>query len=146
STHNPEDIVYFEPVYNKNTLNEKLLLEITHLGIKVQQLFTYDSVIKSYSLGEFDQVINQVIEGYYNLLNNNPNKFIVIEGFDPACYSLSLDINHNITFAKNLNAPVLIMINALNDYTSEVITRTNSVCRTIKLYGLSIAGIIINNL
>ncbi|MGE9516303.1 MAG: phosphate acetyltransferase [Solitalea-like symbiont of Tyrophagus putrescentiae] len=146
STHTPEDIVYFEPVYNKHTLNEKLLLEITHLGIKVEQLFTYDSVIKSYSLGEFDEVINQVIEGYHSVLDNNPNKFIVIEGFDPACYSLSLDINHNITFAKNLNAPVLIMINALNDYTNEVITRTNSVCRTIKLYGLSIAGVIINNL
>jgi phosphate acetyltransferase len=82
--------------------------------------FTRDQVLRYRSEGNMAHVIDTIIQKFKQLEKNND--FVVVEGTDFMGEGLTFEFDANISIAKNLGIPVILVIKGDNNSPDEVAT------------------------
>ncbi len=109
------EIGYFKPIINHSPQEKKdvhIETIITHFGLPVRYedtfAFTREQAMKLAEEENTDELIDTIIRKYKQL--EEKYDFIVVEGSDFLGGGVAFEFNANVSFAKNLGAPVIIVI------------------------------------
>ncbi len=110
-------VAFFKPIiHSKNIQNEDITFMLKKYNLNITYEDTYgfdiDYVEKMIANSNLQEVINTLIEKFKKL--ENSYDFVLIEGIHRSFISSSIDFDLNIEIAKNLNSPILNIINAKN--------------------------------
>ena len=105
---------YFRPVINDNHTSEidnhtKTAIDFFELGLKYEDCYAYKQSEILQLLGEekIDEVLNTVIDKYKKL--EEEFDYVLVEGSDFSGEGVFAEMDVNLTIAKNLGLPVLIV-------------------------------------
>ncbi|HPH23521.1 MAG TPA: phosphate acetyltransferase [Chitinophagaceae bacterium] len=118
-------IAYFKPVINEPSHKGKdihIKTIATHFGLTIPYedmfSFTRDEVLQHRSNGNTDFVIDTIITKYKKL--EETHDFILVEGTDFMGDGLAFEFDANISIAKNLGIPALLIMNANGDDVEDI--------------------------
>lgn len=109
-----EKIAYFKPVVStqRTQIDTHLDTIARHFELKTPYnemfAFTRDEVVKYQNAGKESYIIDTVIEKFKKL--QEQNDFVVVEGTDFMGGTTNLEFDGNISIAKNLGLPVVLII------------------------------------
>ncbi|MBY0479791.1 MAG: phosphate acetyltransferase [Chitinophagaceae bacterium] len=143
-----EKLAYFKPIIS-STGEER----DNHLDTMIRQFglstpyedmyaFTREEVIKHRNEGNEAFMIDKIIEKFKKLQESN--EFVVVEGADFMGRSTNLEFDDNITIAKNLGIPVVLIVKGEGKSEEEI---ANTAVSTFKLFldeGVQILTVIVN--
>lgn len=143
-----EKLAYFKPIIS-STGEER----DNHLDTMIRQFglstpyedmyaFTREEVIKHRNEGNEAFMIDKIIEKFKKLQESN--EFVVVEGADFMGRSTNLEFDDNITIAKNLGIPVILIVKGEGKSEEEI---ANTAVSTFKLFldeGVQILTVIVN--
>jgi phosphate acetyltransferase len=119
-------IGYFKPIVNYPPQERKdvhIETLIRHFGLPMRYedtfAFTREEVMHLAETGNTDELIDTIIRKYKSLEENHD--FVIVEGSDFLGGGVAFEFNANVSFAKNLGAPVLIVISGEGKTTAQVI-------------------------
>jgi len=105
---------YFRPVINDNTPSgldnhTQTAISFFNLDITYEDCFAYSQseILKLIAKGNFDEIINTIIDKYKRL--EKLYDYVLVEGSDFSGEGGITELDLNLTIAKNLNIPVLIV-------------------------------------
>ncbi len=108
-------IGYFKPIVNYPPQEKKdvhIETLIRHFGLPMRYedtfAFTRDEVMRLAETGNTDELIDTIIRKFKSL--EERYDFVIVEGSDFLGGGVAFEFNANVSFAKNLGAPVLIVI------------------------------------
>ncbi len=118
-------IAYFKPVINVPANKGKdvhIETIATHFGLSIpyedMYSFTREEVLQYRSTGNTAFVIDTIIAQYKKL--EETHDFILVEGTDFMGEGLSFEFDANISIAKNLGIPALLIMNASGENIDEI--------------------------
>lgn len=109
-----EKLAYFKPVISTQRTQTDTHLDTIarHFELKTpyQEMFAFtrDEVIKYQNAGKESYIIDTVIEKFKKL--QEQNDFVVVEGTDFMGDTTNLEFDGNISIAKNLGLPVVLIV------------------------------------
>ncbi|MBL0712828.1 MAG: AAA family ATPase, partial [Desulfosarcina sp.] len=106
--------------------------------------FTHDQAQDLASRGNYDELI-KVILGRYKALESRCN-FVLIEGTDYTGVSTAFEFDINATLAKNLGAPVIVLVNARNKKVSDVSSEVQIAEEAFENQGCTLLATMVNRL
>ena len=120
-------LAYFKPVVNDPPEKAKdIHIETitSHFGITTDYndmfAFTRDQVLHYRSEGNTAYVIDQIISKYKKL--EETHDFILVEGTDFLGEALSFEFDANVSIAKNLGIPVILLANGEKENAEDIAT------------------------
>ena len=115
---------YFRPIINDNHFTDidhhtKTAVDFFGLNLSYEDCFVYKQkeVIKLLSQGKIDDVLNTVIEKYKSL--EARFDYVLVEGSDFSGEASLTELDMNLTIAKNLGIPAMIVGSGRNKTTQE---------------------------
>jgi phosphate acetyltransferase len=140
---------YFKPIINsdpKERKDEHIATIIEHFDLAVSYSDTYAftrtqalQMIQNKSQGE---MIDRIIEKCKAL--EEAYDFTVIEGSDFVGEGIAFELDANISIAKNLSAPVIIVTSGENKTTAQIITNTLNVFNNFRSREVEVIAIVVN--
>jgi phosphate acetyltransferase len=144
-------IAYFKPIINHNPAEKKdvhIQTIVNHFSLPISYYDTYAYTrqeamhqMESEHRGEMiDTIIRKVkkLEANYD--------FTVIEGSDFVGEGTAFEFEANISIAKNLNAPVIIVISGNNKTTAQVINSALTVMRNFEMREVQVLAVVANRI
>jgi phosphate acetyltransferase len=129
-----EKLAYFKPVIStqRNQVDTHLDMIAKHfqLALPYEQMFAFtrDEVVKYQNTGKESYVIDVIIEKFKMLQERHD--FVVVEGTDFMGGSSNLEFDGNISIAKNLGLPVVLIVKGegkpIKDITDNAVTTAKS--------------------
>lgn len=143
-----EKLAYFKPIISSNGAQRD-----NHLDTMIRQFelttpyqdmyaFTREEVIKHRNEGNEAFIIDKIIEKFKKLQESN--EFVIVEGADFMGNSTNLEFDANITIAKNLGIPVILVVKGEGKTEEDI---SNTAVSTFKLFlaeGVQILTVIVN--
>ncbi len=144
-------IGYFKPIINRETNDKKdvhIETVLNHFALPVGYedafAFTREEVLHRLETDSQAEIINTIISKYKKLEENYD--FTVMEGSDFLGEGTAFEFEYNILIAKNLNAPVIIVVSGENKTTAQVVNFALNVWRNFESREVQVLSIIINKI
>ncbi|HEX5150164.1 MAG TPA: phosphate acetyltransferase [Parafilimonas sp.] len=144
-----KNVGYFKPIIDPDTKEKKdthIATIIEHFDLAVSYEDTYAftrtqalQMIQNKSQGE---MIDTIIEKCKKL--EEVYDFTVIEGSDFVGEGIAFEFDANISIAKNLSAPVIIVTSGENKTTAQVITNTANVFHNFRSREVEVIAVVVN--
>ncbi|MES2730866.1 MAG: phosphate acetyltransferase [Bacteroidota bacterium] len=140
---------YFKPIIAEQVAGKKevhieTILDYFSLPIdyKDTYAFTRQEVLHRNEPESRNELIDTIISQYKKL--EESYDFTVIEGSDFLGEGIAFEFDSNIDIAKNLGAPVLLVITGANKSTAQVITSALSILHNFEAREVEVLGIVVN--
>ena len=140
---------FFKPIVNVDpaektdghidTIREHFELNIPYTDMYA---FTRSQALNLLQTKSTGEMIETIIEKFKRL--EDKYDFTVIEGSDFSGEGIAFEFETNATIAKNLSAPVIIVITGQNKTTAQLITTSLTVFQSFKERELEVLSIIVN--
>ncbi len=144
-------IGYFKPIIDRNVKDKKdvhIETVLHYFGLPVSYedayAFTRHEVLHRIETDSQGEIINTIISKFKKLEDNYD--FTVVEGSDFVGEGTAFEFEYNILIAKNLGAPVVIVISGENKTTAQVVNLALNVWRNFESREVQVLSIIINKL
>lgn len=140
---------YFKPIVNFHPLEEKdihVQTIIEHFGLPINYEDTY-AVTRQEAMRQIEgdsqgQMMDLVISKFKKIEENYD--FTVIEGSDFIGEGAAFEFEANISIAKNLGAPVIIVVSGENKTTAQVINSAHTMLRNFEAREMQVLAIVAN--
>ena len=144
-----QKIGYFKPIINqehhdKKDVHIETILDYFHLAIPYEDTFAFtrhDALQRLEDSGQ-GEMIDVIINKYKK--QEDKYDFTVIEGSDFRGEGLAFEFEANLSIAKNLNAPALIVISGQGKTTAQIVNMAVSVFRSFQHREVQVLGVIAN--
>lgn len=142
-------IGYFKPIINADREEGKdghiqTIIEYFNLDLKYEETyaFTRSNVMRQMENGNQGTLINTLIHKYKKL--EEEYDFIVIEGSDFLGEGTAFEFELNLTIAKNLNTPVIIVGTGENKTTAETVSAILNAFRIFQSREVQVIAVVVN--
>ncbi len=142
-------IGYFKPIVNYPPQEKKdvhIETLIRHFGLPMRYedtfAFTREEVMRLAETGSTDELIDTIIRKYKGLEENHD--FVIVEGSDFLGGGVAFEFNANVSFAKNLGAPVLIVISGEGKTTAQILNATITTLHNFQAQEVQVLAAIAN--
>ena len=144
-----QKIGYFKPIINQERHDKKdvhieTILDYFRLAIPYEDTFAFtrhDALQRLEDSGQ-GEMIDVIINKYKKL--EDKYDFTVIEGSDFRGEGLAFEFEANLSIAKNLSAPALIVISGQGKTTAQIVNMALSVFRSFQNREVQVLGVIAN--
>ena len=144
-----QKIGYFKPIINQDHHDKKdvhieTILDYFRLAIPYEDTFAFtrhDALQRLEDSGQ-GEMIDVIINKYKKL--EDKYDFTVIEGSDFRGEGLAFEFEANLSIAKNLSAPALIVISGQGKTTAQIVNMALSVFRSFQNREVQVLGVIAN--
>ncbi|SDM24666.1 phosphate acetyltransferase [Catalinimonas alkaloidigena] len=133
---NAERIGYFKPIINhapalQRDVHIETVLRYFDLPISYEATYAYtrDEALKLAEEKNTDELIDTIIRKYKRL--EEEYEFIIVEGSDFVGSGVAFEFGTNVAFAKNLNAPAIVVVSGAGKSASQVV---NAVITTLNSF------------
>lgn len=139
---------YFKPIIAQDDPNEKdlhveAMLDYFSLPVSYEDAFAFTRQEMLHSANdETGEIINTIISKYKNLEDNYD--FTVIEGSDFLGEGIAFEFESNALMAKNLAAPVLIVVSGKDKTASQTFKTAINIYRNFLLRDVQVLGVVAN--
>ena len=144
-----QKVGYFKPIINYNPLQKKdvhieTILSYFNLPIAYEDTFAFtgQEVMGLLDTDNEGEIIDRVISKYKQLEENYD--FMILEGSDFLGQGIAFEFDANVTIAKNLGAPVIIVISGENKSTAQVINDALTVLRNFETREVQVLTLVAN--
>ncbi|MGV3589808.1 MAG: phosphate acetyltransferase [Adhaeribacter sp.] len=144
-----QKVGYFKPIINFNPHQKRdvhidTILSYFNLPIAYEDTFAFtgQEVMRFIETGNQGEIIDTVITKYKQHEENYD--FTIIEGSDFLGQGLAFEFDANVTIAKNLGAPVIIVVSGENKTTAQVIHDALTVLRNFETREVQVLAIVAN--
>lgn len=142
-------IGYFKPIINLDTNDKKdvhieTVLHYFTLPVSYDDAFAFtrQQVLQHMETDSQGEIINTIISKYKKL--EEDYDFTVIEGSDFLGEGTAFEFEYNILIAKNLGAPVIIVISGDHKTTAQIINAALNVRRSFESREVQVLSIVVN--
>ncbi|WP_207493356.1 phosphate acetyltransferase [Aridibaculum aurantiacum] len=142
-------IAYFKPIINHNPREKKdvhIETVVNHFGLPITYYdtfaFTRQEAMQHMENEKRGELIDTIIRKVKKLEENYD--FTVIEGSDFIGEGTAFEFDANISIAKNLNAPVIIVISGNNKTTAQIINNAITITRNFQQREVQVLAIVAN--
>jgi len=144
-----KNIGYFKPIINSNPIEKpdnhiETIRKYFGLAINYNDTYAFTrqqalNLLQTKSLGE---MMETIIEKFKKV--EDKNDFTVIEGSDYVGEGIAFEYETNLTVAKNLNAPVIMVVSAQQKSTAQVVNNTLTIFQSFEAKELQVLAVIVN--
>ena len=142
-------VCYFKPIINEDAANKKdtdIETMAQYFGLPVAYedayAFTRQQAMRQMETDSPDDMINTIIRKVKKL--EEAYDFTVIEGSDYLGEGVAFEFETNITIAKNLNAPVVMVVSGENKTSEQMVDTVLSVMRNFKSREVQVLAVVVN--
>lgn len=145
-----EKIGYFKPVVStqRNQIDTHLDTIAKYFELKTPYnemfAFTRDEVIKYQNAGKESYIIDTIIEKFKKL--QEQNDFVVVEGTDFMGGTTNLEFDGNISIAKNLGLPVVLIVKGEGKSVNEIIDISITTAKSFIDEGVQLLTVVANKI
>jgi len=145
-----EKIAYFKPVVStqRTQIDNHLDTIAKHFGLTTPYeemfAFTRDEVMKYQNAGKEAYIIDTVIEKFKRL--QEKNDFVVVEGTDFMGGTTNLEFDGNISIAKNLGLPVVLIIKSEGKSAKEISDIALTTSKSFTDEGVQVLTVVANKI
>lgn len=140
---------YFKPIINEDPAHKKdvdieTIVHYFGLPIAYDDTFAYtrQQALRQMETDTSGEIINTIIRKVKKL--EETYDFTVIEGSDYLGEGTAFEFETNVTIAKNLNAPVVIVISGENKTTANMVNAVQAVLRNFKTRDVQVLAVVAN--
>ncbi len=144
-----DKIGYFKPIISHDSKEKKdahieMVLGYFTLPVSYEDAFAFtrQQVLHHIETNNQSEIINTVI-GKYKKLEENYD-FTVIEGSDFVGTGTAFEFEYNVSIAKNLGAPALIVVSGDNKTTAQIVNFALNVLRSFEAHEVQVISIVVN--
>ena len=144
-----QKIGYFKPIINREANDKKdvhieTVLNYFSLPVSYEDAFAFtrQEVLQRLQTDNSADIINTIITRYKSFEENYD--FTVMEGSDFVGEGTTFEFEYNILIAKNLNAPVIIVVSGQDKTTAQVVNFALNVWRNFESREVQVLSIIVN--
>ncbi len=144
-----KNIGYFKPIINSNPIEKpdnhiETIRKYFGLAINYNDTYAFTrqqalNLLQTKSLGE---MMETIIEKFKKV--EDKNDFTVIEGSDYVGEGIAFEYETNLTVAKNLNAPVIMVVAGQQKSTAQVVNNTLTIFQSFEAKELQVLAVIVN--
>ncbi len=142
-------IGFFKPIINHAPQEKKdIHIEtlISHFGLPMQYedtyAFTREQTMQLAEAENTDELIDTIIRKYKELEENYD--FIIVEGSDFVGGGVAFEFNANVSFAKNLGSPVLIVVSGEGKTTAQIINAIITTMHNFQAQEVQVLSVVAN--
>jgi phosphate acetyltransferase len=142
-------IGFFKPIINHAPQEKKdIHIEtlISHFGLPMRYedtyAFTREQTMQLAEAGNTDELIDTIIRKYKKLEENYD--FIIVEGSDFVGGGVAFEFSANVSFAKNLGSPVLIVVSGEGKTTAQIINAIITTMHNFEAQEVQVLSVIAN--
>jgi phosphate acetyltransferase len=142
-------IGYFKPVISyhpKEKRDAHIDTVISYFGLNLAYedayAYTREEVMKLTEAGSSDEVLETIISKYKKI--EEENDFTIVEGSDFLGTGIAFEFNANVSFAKNLGCPVLIVIAGENKTTAQVLNSVHTTYQNFEAQEVQVLAAFVN--
>ena len=140
---------YFKPIINEDAEGKKdsdIETMVNHFGLQIPYqdtfAFTRQEAMRQMEKEASGEMINTIIEKVKKL--EDAYDCVVIEGSDYLGEGTAFEFETNVTIAKNLNAPVVIVVSGENKTVDQMINTLQAVQRNFENRDVQLLAVIAN--
>ncbi len=140
---------YFKPIINSTAKDKKddhiaLITEYFELPLSYEDTyaFTLSDALQMLQNKNQGDMIDAIIHKFKKL--EDAYDFVVIEGSDFASEGIAFELEANILIAKNLSAPVIMVILGENKSTAQIVATTLALLHNFEAREVQVLSIVIN--
>ncbi|WP_347157966.1 phosphate acetyltransferase [Pontibacter chitinilyticus] len=144
-----QKIGYFKPIINFDPEVEQdahIRTVISHFGLSIPYAdtfaFTQQEAMRQIEAGNQGEVIDVIISKYKKL--EESYDFTVIEGSDFLGQAAAFQFDANVTIAKNLGAPVIIVVSGEGKTSEQLISAVRTIKRNFQVREVQVVAVIAN--
>lgn len=142
-----QKVGYFKPIIAQDDPNKKdehveAMLDYFSLPVKYEDAFAFTRQEMLHQSEDSGTIINTIISKYKKLEDNYD--FTVIEGSDFLGEGMAFEFESNALMAKNLGAPVLIVVSGKNKTASQLFKSAINIYRNFLLRDVQVLGVVAN--
>jgi len=143
-----EKLAYFKPIATSKENEKDYHLEtmIKHFGLTApyedMYAFTRAEVLKLKNDDDDALIIDTIIEKFKKL--QEANDFVIVEGSDLIGRSTNLEFDDNISIAKNLGIPVILVVKGEGENIQEIVAPAVSTFKSFLDEGVQVLTVIVN--
>ncbi|WP_018611754.1 phosphate acetyltransferase [Segetibacter koreensis] len=142
-------IGYFKPIINVDPREGmdghiETIIEYFNLGVKYEDTyaFTRPNVMREMENDSLGAILNTIIRKFKKL--EEDYDFTVIEGSDFLGEGTAFEFELNLSIAKNLSAPVIIVVTGENKTTAEIVSAVLNAFRNFQSREVQVIAIVVN--
>lgn len=142
-------VAYFKPIINAKPEEEKdFLLEtiITHFNLPVNYedtfAFTKEEALVLAEAGAQGEIIDNIINKFKRLEENFD--FTIVEGSDFLGEGSAFEFDANVSIAKNLGSPVIIVVSGEGKSVDQVINSVRTIKRNFRDREVQVLAVVVN--
>ncbi len=145
-----EKLAYFKPVISREgqerDSNLEMLKEHFHLSTSYEEMFVFtrNEVVKQINAGKEAYVIDTIIDRFKKLQERYD--FVVVEGSDFMGGSTNVEFMGNISIARNLGLPVVIITKGENKSVQEIVDNALSTAKSFADQGVQLLTVVVNKM
>ena len=140
---------YFKPIINEDSKDKKdvdIETIVQYFGLSIAYedtyAFTRQQALRQMETENRGEMINTIIRKVKKL--EEQYDFTVIEGSDFLGEGTAFEFETNITIAKNLNAPVVIVVSGENKTTPQMVNTAQAMIRNFKSREVQVLAVVVN--
>lgn len=144
-----QKIGYFKPIINENAKDKKDVHIETimsyfdlHINYEDTYAFTRQEALQQLENEGQGQMIDVIINKYKKLEDNYD--FTVIEGSDFLGEGVAFEFEANVSIAKNLSAPAIIVISGAGKTTAQIVNNVLSITRSFEQREVQVLAVVAN--
>ncbi|WP_114779529.1 phosphate acetyltransferase [Botryobacter ruber] len=144
-----QKIGYFKPIINYDPKQEKdshIETIISHFGLPVSYedsyAFTQQQAMQLIEAGSQGDIIDTIISKFKKLEENYD--FTVIEGSDFLGEGTAFEFDANVTIAKNLGAPVIIVVSGEGKTNEQILSAVKTIKRNFRAREVQVLAVVAN--
>ncbi|WP_316803136.1 phosphate acetyltransferase [Pedobacter nototheniae] len=142
-----QKVGYFKPIIAQDDPNRKdehvqAMLDYFSLPMQYEDAFAYTRQDMLQEAENSGDIINTIISKYKKLEDNYD--FTVIEGSDFQGEGMAFEFESNALMARNLGAPVLIVVSGKNKTASQLFKTAINIYRNFLLRDVQVLGVVAN--
>lgn len=142
-------VAYFKPIVNddpseKKDIDIETILTYFNLSIPYEDTyaFTRQQGLRQMESESSGELIDTIIRKVKKL--EDSNDFTVIEGSDFIGEGAAFEFETNLAIAKNLGAPVILVVSGDNKSTAQIINTTQAVIRNFNSREVQVLAVVVN--
>jgi len=145
-----EKIAYFKPVISREGKERDSTLEMMashfHLSAPYEDMFVFtrNEVVKQINAGKEAFIIDTIIDRFKKLQEHYD--FVVVEGTDFMGGSTNVEFTGNISVAKNLGIPVVVIVKGEGKSVLEIVDTAVSTTKSFLDEGVQILTVVANKI
>jgi len=146
---NAQKVAYFKPIINpdpqeKKDIHIQTVLSYFKLPMKYEEAFalTREQALKLLEIQNQNEIIDKVICKVKKI--EETYDFTIIDGSDFVGEGTAFEVDTNITIAKSLGSPVIIVVSGENKTTAQIINSALTVWGNFGMREVQVIGLIVN--